>query len=336
VQRLELELVQPAASWTPWRWNPAVVVQPGEETRWRTRAYRDDGSSLDVTDTVSWELSDGSGRRGSVRNGILAPLDVGEWTLGARHEGGAAAYAYLLVMPAGTFALKGGVLMAGTRTPVRDASVGMVGGQHAGQRVTTSWDGEYWLMAIPSGAEIEVTHHDFRPARQKILLADHSSRLDFMLTEGPSLMRIDGRYTLTVAADPACSTTWWEQTLEPIPDDLRVRRYDARVLQVANSLTVEMKSESFLGNLALFLGTLRPGFADFSLYYSPWDYPPAALAERIGPSKYLIIEGAVTISTTSLSGTLDGSLFVVDCPYGICDRAVAACRSSRHLFTLAR
>ena len=61
---------------------------------------------------------------------------------------------------------------------------------------------------------------------------------------------------------------------------------------------------------------------------------PAAASPDAPPAS--IIGGTATISTSSLSGTLDGSLWIADCPYGFCGQIVAACTSPSHQFKLSR
>jgi hypothetical protein len=59
-------------------------------------------------------------------------------------------------------------------------------------------------------------------------------------------------------------------------------------------------------------------------------------ASPMASGRLLIIEGTATISTTSLSGMLDGSVWIANCPYGVCQQMVAACTSPNHVFRLSR
>lgn len=305
--------------------------------RARALAYLSDGSSRDVTETASWRVHEtgefSSFRQGSVRAGNVDGLDVGAWSLSVNLDGPGASES-ILVMPAGTFALAGSVRMIGSWMPISQATVRMNGARQL--QTSTTNDGFYNLLAVPNGAEIEVTHRDFVRATQRASVGDHTSRLDFTLAEGPSLVRIDGAYRLTVTADPNCSTTWGSVQLEPLADQFKLRTYEATVTQVANTLTVELRSGSFAHGLNKFPGRLRPGLVDFSFVYSHWDWPPAPVIEYVAQSTYFLFDGSATVSPTSLSGTFDGSLLIADGPYGWTGNIVAACTSDAHRFQLSR
>ena len=121
-------------------------------------------------------------------------------------------------MPAGTFGISGYVFDAKSSRPVPNARVEMVGAEHAAQRATTLENGWYGVLGIPNGAELRTARgEDDEPAIQRVAVTDHESRLNFSLVENPSLLRLDGKYTLTVTADDHCSTDFWGTTRLPIP-----------------------------------------------------------------------------------------------------------------------
>ncbi len=224
-------------------------------------------------------------------------------------------------------------------TPVTNALVEMVGGQYAIQRATTSETGFYWLHGIPSGAELRATRgSDYIPLTQRVVLTDHDSVVYFRVVEAPSLTRIDGAYTLTVTADHNCAAEFRGLSVAALPDTFKVRTYAATVSQVANSVTVELTGPT-LQSAATFPGTIEPGSATLALgdaqldlWYDGLWY--ANVSERLSPSTYLLLEGEATISTSNLSGTLDGSLIFFDVAKGV--SPIAACRSNVHQFRLTR
>jgi hypothetical protein len=215
----------------------------------------------------------------------------------------------------------------------------MVGAQHSMQSARTHDGGGFRLFGIPNGAELRVSRgSDYIPVAKRVVLTDHDSLVYFGVVEAPSLTRMDGTYTLTVTAGDGCSPAFRGAQVAPLPDDLKVRTYSARMNQVANSLTVDLTGPT-LQSTATFPGRIEPGSAilalgdaQLDLWYDGLWY--ANVTERLSPSTYLLLEGEATISTTSLSGTLDGSLLLFDTAKGI--GPVAACRSNVHQFRLAR
>jgi hypothetical protein len=212
----------------------------------------------------------------------------------------------------------------------------MVGAQYAIQSCTAS---PCRLSGIPNGAELRASRgSDYIPQTQRVVLTDNDSQVQFRVVEAPSLMRMEGSYTLTVTADDRCSTGFRGAVVGALPDSLKVRTYSAAVSQVANSLTVELTGPT-LQSRTTFRGTLQPGSATLTLgdaLFIPWDDDGwyANVSERLSPSTYLLLEGQAVISTTSLSGTLDGSILLFDALKR--DGPIAACRSNVHQFKLSR
>lgn len=350
LERLELEIDGPGTISNS-SWGASIVMSAGEAVQLRVRGYLPDGTGRDVTQLVYWR------RESNIVGNTANPVTISDGLVQSRAVGSdlvTAVYSpksllrsvRVLVVQPGTFALAGYILDARSSLPVSNAVVEMVGAEYPAQRAKTLENGWYGLLAIPDGAELRVTRgSDYVPVTQRVALADHGARVDFKLVEAPSLRRIDGRYTLTVRADPGCSSEFRLSPFATIPDDLRVRTFAANVIQVANSLTVELTGQTLWRGPASFHGSVQSHSAVFSLrdYIDFWDFGANAdVEERLGPSSYLFIVGEATVAINSASGatnTLAGQLvgsFLTFANPAIDTAPVGACTSRVHQFTLTR
>jgi hypothetical protein len=170
----------------------------------------------------------------------------------------------------------------------------------------------------------------YRSSVQRVNLADHNTRLDLLLNEEASLARVAGTYTLTLVADPDC--TVYGKTF---PEELRVRAYTAIVTQAGNELTVTLSGATFHPNSsAAFRGQVTsPGLATFWLIDS-WYllFHDGDVVEQLSPETTLTIGGSATMSTSTLSGGLNG---ILSFQYHD-EPSRSTCASSDHQFRMSR
>ncbi len=178
---------------------------------------------------------------------------------------------------------------------------------------------------------------------QRVSVTDHVLLTVARVPIQPST-DVSGTYRLTITADSACS--------DQLPEELRTRRYGARVTQLGPEVTVRLEGAALVtsnewgGHFVGRMDGAGPNVA-FTLavdfYYASYYlngaflYPPDVF-ERLGGSRYFGVSGrAVTrVSASALSGTLNGSFWITDMSRPWPTRIVAECRSAQHSLVLSR
>ncbi len=235
----------------------------------------------------------------------------------------------VLVMPDGTFALRGNVRDASSGRAISSATVSVVGTLSTTQ---SEPDGSYVLWSVPPVADITVSMPGYLSRTQRVAVTDHNVRLDLLINEETPLARLAGTYTLTMTADPDCAIHG-----KAFPDELRVRTYTALVTQVGNELTVTLSGATFHPHSwGRFGGRVSPGFATFSLIESYWytSFFDGDVLEQPSPWTVLTIAGRATMSTSTLAGELNGSFSFqnLDEPFG---SSGSQCSSPNHQFRMS-
>ena len=313
--------------------SPALVLAPGASVQLTARGYLADGTSRDVTREVLWTWADPFRGRASVTSGLVRGEQPGTETLFAhvgQDDDYVEAQKTVLVMPDGTFALRGNVRDASSGLAISNATVSVVGTHSTTQ---SGPDGSYVLWSVPPVADITVSTPGYLSRTQRVAVADHNVRLDLLLSEETPLARLAGTYTLTLSAHPDCAIQG-----TAFPDELRVRTYTAVVTQVGNELTVTLSGATFHHHSwRRFTGRVAPGLATFWLHEGYWYTSPydGDLLEQPWPGTVLTIGGRATMSTSSLAGGLDGSFSFQNLdepPFG---SRGSRCSSPNHQFRLS-
>jgi hypothetical protein len=243
----------------------------------------------------------------------------------------------VVVVPPGTFRLA--VIAREAGSIFLDIRVEVLEGRGAGLFTTRLVNGRYALYGVAGDTVVRLSGRGYRDHTQRVVVADHTLIEVEMVPERPRTL-ISGDYTLTITADPArCGA---------IPQELRVRRYAAKVSQLGPEILVTLAGSDASGTLVrgqfggrLDADNMRASFnlALGSYYYYYYGFfPPPDVAERLTGSTYLVISGggATSVSDRSLSGTLRGPIHVVDMPVlWTVQRWVATCNST-HGFVLSR
>jgi hypothetical protein len=188
-----------------------------------------------------------------------------------------------------------------------------------------------------------VSKDGYQTNTQNLVVTNDTPLLTMTLTLVRPRLDISGAYTLTLTADPNCSSG--------LPEPLRTRSYGAVLTQVGPQVNVTLTGASFAisrrGGGDHFTGRIEPTQLVFSLpqfdgyYYGSYGdaYYPNIIEEVAGPN-YLAIWGKVAAVGTSgsFSGALDGAfeLYSFDPRTRGNQSPAARCRSGANRFQLSR
>jgi len=297
---------------------PAEIA-PGATVQLTAHAVKSNGSVEDVTSQVQWGSTTGL-RLVTVSAGGLATAGAirGETEIIAHYEGRSAS-ARLMVLPTGTFHLKGRITENGFGVP--NVIVTVVAGVGEGLASGTGgadW-GAYSLYGVGGRVRLRARKEGYLDAIQEIEVSAHSAH-DFELVPERPVPNLAGAYTFTVTS--GCRTA-----VGTLPDAAKRRTYSANVTQDQRWLTVVLSGADFLiadGHGDRFGGLLdASGRVQFlimgveSTYYadSPYCFR-CDLVERLTANTALVISGtvaaALTTSDSEISGVLFGAFFVAD------------------------
>ncbi len=311
---------------------PASVA-PGATAQFTLTAHYSDGSSQNRSAEASWRTSNTTVIAISA-GGTAVGRERGEAALTASFGGRSATRSGVMVLPDGTFRVRGSVRDAGVS--VDGAQVAVTEGPSDRLSVTTV-NGSYTMYGVAAGdVELTVTKQGYQPIEQRFQVTDHQTRNFDLVLSGPRDI-IQGTYTLRASAGSECR--------QNLPGDLQERTYSAAISQNGPQLTVTLSGGTFYKPpstspvLNTFRGVAEPGSVRFQLgagyeYYSfYYGYYPDLL-EQVPPANLFTMTGSVAVTPTStgFTGALNGE-FV---SYSSSFRRLASCRSSNHRFELIR
>ena len=306
-------------------------IAPGESQQLTLNARWSDGTTTDVTSQTTWQTN--SSRTLTVTaSGVLTGVANGEATVSGRYSGMTRSRS-LLVLPAGTFRLRGQVKEAGLALDGASISVESAGVKQSAQTV---FGGAYVFYGVAGRTAIEARKDGYHPKFEQVdVVEDRTHEIQL----APSRTRTDfsGRWTLTISAS-ACQTTRYG----PLPDEAKTRRYTAIATQDGPHVRLTMVDADFVvvgGRGNTISGTTDPndamrltigGPADYYYYY----YRIADLVERLSDGRQLVISGTVTAAGDSrrVDGRLGGS-FVLKSSLGA---RTAECGAGDHRFEMVR
>jgi len=285
---------------------PALVL-PGTHAQYSAFGQISDGTTKDLTSTVTWRSSD---------DGVLAISPSGEATGGrlgevtlAVESSGKRDGIQVLVLAPGTFRVMG--VVSDNGVPIVGATVDVLDGSRAVMSAVTDEQGLYRLYGLSGFVELRVRATGYSEQIRAFPVNDEV-KYDFALPPNADLR---GPYQLTISVDPASCPA---SSRNALPAELRVRTYDAAITQTGSILSVRLSGGSLTSGS--FSGTVIGGIATFdirglnssSYYYYTYFDRTLDLVEQV-PTGFLIISGKATASTvsTGLSGTLQGVMGVV-------------------------
>jgi hypothetical protein len=283
-------------------------VPPGTKAQYTAIGQMSDGSTQDLTSTTAWRSSDGA---------VLSVADNGEATGGKNGEAIVAAEntakrasIQVLVLTPGTHRLMG--LVSDKGFPVSGATVDVLDGSRAVMSVRTDTEGIYRLYGVSGDVELRVRAEGY-PDQVHGIPVTEDARLDFAL---PPTGNLTGSYELTITSDSSCPVSG----NYALPEDLRIRNYNATVVQNGSQLSVKLAGGSL--SVGSFTGAVNGSTATFDIhgitpdpfyYYYNYIDTTLDLVEQLAPSSYLLISGKATTSqvATGMSGQLTGVMGVL-------------------------
>ena len=219
-----------------------------------------------------------------------------------------------------------------------DVRVDVVEGAELRASATTNALGDYALPGLFSGTiSIRASKAGYVTQTGTIHLSPRDSgRFEFGFVLDSSSQNLAGDYTLTIAADPACSE---------LPREARSRTYEAIVTPSAsasNAYSVELSGASFPTSR----NTVFASVSGDSVRFAIDPYSDMIIAEQLTASTVLTWWGNSTVGKvgSTISMPFDGQLdYCPDArgpqatfPYLRCGVTPVHCVSTRHTVTLAR
>ena len=312
-------------------------VPPGTSASFRALVTNpSDGSVRDVSQEAQWVSKNPSVL--SISAGFATGHTAGEAVITVEFEGQKAGK-QVLVVPAGTYRVKGGVVVDGLDQTIDMASVQV---PEAGLATTTSAGG-FVLYGVPSSAEYRVAKDGFEPITQRHTVAGHDTYLRISMRPLAATPDVSATYRLTVGGGACGSGTF--------PAELAQRTYTAVVVQNGSSMTVKLSGARFhpspgppfsQGTGDTFSGVINAIGSRFTLDFpSAYDensHGYADIVERLPDGRLLVLLGyaSATYSASGFTGTFNGRFSVYDSNDPFLHREVAYCFSSAHTFILAR
>jgi len=312
------------------------TVAPNETVQLSAIAHGSDGSTQDVTNEAHWNTSnrsvltvEGAGR---VRGQKLGESNVfvNYSPVSAGRE--------IVVVPQGTYRVVGVVTESDDPGPLPDARVSITGGAAGDLSTTTGADGRYRLYGAAGNVELRVTKDGYEPSVQRPSIADHVT-LNAQLKLLKPRQEVSGTYTLSIDLSDSCS-------FAGLPDDARVRRYTARVVQTGSQLDVRLEGANFAlssrGQGSGFAGRVEPSALVFTLSSYDWyaygyyRQGYGDVVERLADGRHLIISGKATARNagSGFAGTLDGSVEIYTGELRSFPKLDWKCTAASHRFML--
>ena len=283
-------------------------IAPGSTAQFTLTAFYTDGSSADRTSQGSWRTSNSS-MLSIAAGGLATGRERGEVDVAVSFGNQTATKAGVLVLPEGTFRLRGAV---------RDTGIGVVGaeveiseGPHRGRWTWTQSDGTYVFYGVGGDIELSVTRNGYQAVEKRIQVTGNQT-YDIDLVPAGSREIVQGRFTLKVWAASECGAR--------VASDLLSRTYAADIAQIGPQLAVTLGGATFYRSspsapaLNRFNGTVGPGGVDFQIdsgfyYYGYSGYRlNPEVAEQVAPTTIFSFYGwaRLTRTSTGYAGTLNG------------------------------
>ena len=235
-----------------------MSVPPGTNAQYTAVGLISDGTTRDMTSTVTWRSSDDAvlaiSPSGSATGG-----KPGEAVIAVENNGKRAGLGVLVLAP-GTFRLTG--LASDGGVPVSGLTVDLLDGSRAIMSTKTDGNGIYRLYGVAGDIEVRVSGMGY-PEQVNRLTVTGEARSDFVLT---SRSDQSGSYQLriTASASRPSSGSW------ALPAEARVRTYDGTITQNGPHLSVALSGAPLI--YRSFTGTVNGGTVTFDIHGVTIDY----------------------------------------------------------------
>jgi hypothetical protein len=304
-------------------------VAPGATAQFTLTAFYSDGSSQDRSSQGTWRTTN-SNVLSISPGGVASGRARGEVVVTVSFSGRSATKTGVLVLPEGTFRLRGAVRDAGFGVPA--ARVEITEGPFSGMWTSTNSEGSYVFYGVAGDVELSVMRNGYQVTEQRFQVTGHQTfNVDLVLSGSREI--VQGRYTLRATASGECQSR--------LPADLRTRTYTADVVQNGPTLAVTLGGATFYrpsqstAPLNKFNGRVEPGVVEFELYgggyYYFYGYAPE-IAEQITATSLFSISGSARLTRTSTgyAGPLNGSFATMRTTFFALD----TCYAQQHGFEL--
>lgn len=311
------------------------TIAPGATAQFTATAQQSDGSPRDVTNEATWRSYNESVLSIS-SSGMATGRDRGESAIQASFGGRTATKNDVIVVPVGTYRLRGIIGESGSARTLYRARVEVIAGIGQGLAVTATSNG-YSLHGVAGDIELLVSADGYQEVRTRVQVTKHDNLSLYLIPTGPRA-NVAGTYTLSVTAAPECRGV--------LPPEAAMRTYRAIVAPAgSDNLSVVLENARFFVERSRtfnrFGGFPNPNGASFHLsgpdnyYYS--SYGPDVV-EQISDTTLFTMSGfAVTVASAGgFAGTLAGLLEVVQGTVPGRLQKIASCRSTAHQFVLTR
>jgi hypothetical protein len=319
------------------------LLQVGETARYSVMAIMSDRSERDVTSEAQWSGGDAVSISGP---GLVTGRAPGVAELAAAF-GGRRMPGRVTVLPAGTYRLEGQVHEVDDQYPwrgVAGARIDVTSGTGAGLSTVTDGRGAYRLDGFAGETTLQVIKDGYQSVELRFGVAFHRT-YDIGLPLLAPRADVSGTYTLTITAADHCGVGLGQGH---VPEEARIRTYQAEVRQDGPELAVTLSGATFLGwsrdaagRHVGVSGRVEPGRVVFRFPWGDGNEFPYVL-EQLPTSRSFFVAGDVvaTGSANRFAGTLAGDVAIYDGILGPNDitgpQAIAWCSSTSHQFVLSR
>jgi hypothetical protein len=260
----------------------------------------DDGSTKDISSTVSWRTGDSTILR-SAGSGRYDGLKGGETTVSITSVNKFAS-ANVLVLPTGTFKLSGTVRDQGGTVDGVDVEV--ISGNGSSLKTTSRYDGKYALYGVAGDVRVRASGSGYATEEVNVTVGGHTVR-DFSLKTSGPIADINGAWKLKVSTSSACSSSW--------PESLRQREIPVTITQKDTRFSLRFNSSTVVSTYPVegkIAGSVFSMTMYLDYYYYYYYYGFSGLLERFNQTDWLRVAGTFRspdASSSLIAGNLEGT-----------------------------
>ena len=312
------------------------VVNAGEAQQYTATATYDDGTTRDVTQSVTWGLGNSAGI--SISHGRVTWKAAGDVYVLAV-IGDVETHFPVTVVVAGTFRISGTVTDARLGTPLADATVIVTAGHLTNLHARSDAGGHFELNQMVGAEEVTVSKDGFTPQTKTVMVSDLTT-LDFALVTADAA-DISGEWTLRLSASTSCR--------DRLPASARDRQYKATIVQTGSQFVMTLSALNIVdvdpsnrttGSFrvkGVIIGqslhfTIEGVDDEVNHYYSPF------LFERMTATETYGAVGSVEAALTGddIAGIMDQSIDYWATPYPVTAAPTVECMADNHVILLTR
>jgi hypothetical protein len=269
-------------------------IAPGTTAQFTLNGTYTDGSTKDVSANGSWNTfpsnvlrSDGGGR--------MAALTGGDAQIFASFDRRFTSTAVLVISP-GTFKISGRV--TDSSGSIENVEVRVLSGTGAGLATKTDFGGNYALYGVAGDVRLSVSAPGYVAEEIGATITSHTTR-NFSLTTSSISVDVSGQWTMTFRTSSACSSDW--------APELRQREIAATILKQGTRLSIRFTGPTIItsngsGNA---FGRIAGTAFSMTLFFDDY-YQTFSLLERLNPTSWLSLAGAVEGDVNSAGTEIDG------------------------------